>query len=182
MIQFRANLLNAAGSQKEQTAKVATVTTDQLPSTSTSLQGNLESARPSSSYAERLINSPPMKQSTTRCGVCESYHATVECAALAKLHPDEKVKKLREHQLCFHCLQRGHEAKSCPADKPRCVVCHRPHNSILHGRSFPSAVPHFSAQAASFQPASSSDGDTMSASSDTLAPGAASNPVASMTW
>ena len=144
MVQFRVNMLNAGGSEKESTAKVAAFEVQQSPP---SKAAEPEMPR-SQTYAERVANSPPMKQSTMRCGICESYHDTVDCATFAKMDADAKVKKLREKNLCFHCLQTGHEARTCPEPRPKCLVCHKPHHTVLHGRSFPVPAQRLSAGAA----------------------------------
>ena len=151
LIRFRANLLNAAGGQKGATAKIAAAALEEeAPATPAAPQ---EKPR-TETYAEKVAKSPPLKQSTVRCGVCDSFHTTIECATLARLDPDSKVKKLKEKGLCFHCLQQGHEARTCESPRPRCLVCQKPHNTILHGRSFPTPAPRLSARATPFQPAS----------------------------
>ena len=156
MIQFRANILNAAGAEEKKTtapiAKVAATTAVQPQESSRSTTPEKGS---SGSYAQRVAASPPLKQSTTRCGVCNSFHETAECATLAHLEPDAKVEKLKEKKLCFHCLQSGHEARQCDRKRPRCVVCHKAHHTVLHGRTYPSPATcqSMSAKAQPFQPA-----------------------------
>ena len=152
MVQFRVNMLNAGGSQTQTTAKVAAFEVQQTTPTKTD---EPEMSR-SQTYAERVANSPPMKQTTTRCGVCESYHETVDCATFAKMDADTKVKKLKEKNLCFHCLHGGHEARTCPEPRPKCLVCHKPHHTVLHGRSFPVPAQRLSARATPFTPAPTS--------------------------
>ena len=148
-IKFRAGLLTAMGDQEGASAKVAAVLSSS-PSSENKPEVTPEEPR-MMTYADRVASSPPMQQSTERCGVCESIHATENCATLARMDPDEKVKKLQEKKLCFHCLQAGHEARSCTV-KVRCVVCHKAHNSILHGRTFPTPAPRLSAKAPTYQP------------------------------
>ena len=147
VIQNWSNILSAAG-EKEVTAKVAATVTQPASSSTPSPPERTRGM----SYAETVAKSPPMQQPTSRCGVCTSFHETVDCAALAKLEPDAKVKKLKEKGLCFHCLSSGHEARQCTAQKPRCIICHRNHHSILHGRSFPTPAPRLSAGAKPFHP------------------------------
>ena len=156
MIQFRANILNAAGPQEKTipapaTAKVAATTTIQPQEQARSLTPEKGQQ---ASYAQRVATSPPLRQSTTRCGICNSFHETAECATLAHMEPDAKVEKLKEKKLCFHCLQSGHEARQCDRKRPRCVVCHKAHHTVLHGRTYPSPAPRqsMSAKAQPFQP------------------------------
>ena len=48
------------------------------------------------SYSEALRDSPKQMQSTDRCNVCGQYHQTEDCAQLANLTADDRVKKLKE--------------------------------------------------------------------------------------
>ena len=87
----------------------------------------------SQGYAGKAGNSPVQKQSTERCGMCESVHATESCHTLANLNPDERINKLRTKGCCFYCLKRGHKASECEEPRPICTTCRKPgHNSILH--------------------------------------------------
>ena len=140
MIQFRAGILNAAGNTEETTVKVAAIVTSN-PASQSSPQSTAPKESPSPSYANVLSHSPPMQQSTIRCGICESFHNTVDCATLARIDADAKVKKLQEKRLCFHCLQHGHDAKLCPQkSSTKCIICHKAHHTILHGRTYPTPV------------------------------------------
>ena len=38
---------------------------------------------------------------------------------------------VREHQLCFNCLQSGHFAPQCASDH-KCQKCHKPHHMLLY--------------------------------------------------
>ena len=96
-------------------------------------------------YAERLAKSPKIAQSTVRCAVCEGHHPTERCGILAKMEPDGKVRKLAEKKLCFQCLEPGHSARRCQREKPFCIMCHKSHQTILHGRTYPTSSPKLSA-------------------------------------
>ena len=105
------------------------------------------------SYAGSVTKSPPLPQPTERCVVCEGYHATVACATLAKLDADTKRKRLMDKRACLSCfLPNSHIAKKCPTPA-KCIICHRPHHTILHGCTYPQAAPRLSATATAFQPA-----------------------------
>ena len=175
-IQNWSNILSAAG-QREVNAKIAATTTQPTAASTPTQPENVRGM----TYAEKLAKSPPMQQSTSRCGVCSSIHNTVDCAALAKLDPDAKVKKLREKGLCFHCLSDGHEARQCGAPKPRCLICHRNHHTILHGRSFPTPAPRLSATARSFQPVANTATTSTSHNVAPNAPPAAASTSATTT-
>ena len=154
------NILNSMGasSSGKDTVKVAasaTTTKDDLDSSSSST----ESEQQQRTYAERLANSPKKTQNTTRCAVCEGYHATERCGILAKMDPDGKVKKLSEKKLCFSCLAPGHSARVCQSEKPFCIVCHKSHQTILHGRTYPTPAPRLSANARPFKPNNNNNND-----------------------
>ena len=176
LIRFRANMLNAAGNQtsKDSTTKVAAACVE--PIIGAQETQSPEVAR-TQTYAKRVAKSPPLKQPSTRCGVCDSFHATADCATLAKMDPDTKVKKLKEKNLCYHCLGPGHEARSCTAPRPRCLVCHKPHNTILHGRSFPVPAQRLSTRAAPFVPSSQNPSTTTTTNSLSAAASESSNPL-----
>ena len=88
------------------------------------------------SYCKALKDSPEAKQSTIRCNVCNQYHATELCNVLLEMSPDERVTRLRDRKLCFHCLEKGHFKPSCK-NVPTCDICGRRHNTLVHGRSPP---------------------------------------------
>ena len=85
------------------------------------------------SMAQRIANSSPKQQPTTRCGICDSLHDTSDCQLLANISVNERLQRLSEKGLCFHCFQRGHTAKFC-TQKPRCQLCNRRHNTLMHQR------------------------------------------------
>ena len=85
------------------------------------------------SMANHITNSPPKQQTTIHCGICNSFHETFECQSLINLSVDDRVKKLGEKGLCFHCFQRGHIARDC-VQRPVCSICHKPHNTLMHKR------------------------------------------------
>ena len=101
--------------------------------------GNVQSKQAASqnvqeqSMAQHIANSPAQQQPTIRCGICNSLHNTNDCQLLASLSVNERLQRLGEKGLCFHCFQRGHTAKFC-TQKPRCQLCNRLHNTLMHQR------------------------------------------------
>ena len=75
-------------------------------------------------------------QQQTDCNICGSVHATEACASLAELTLDERLNKLYECHLCYHCLEKNHTAKFCK-NRPSCGICGKRHNTVLHGRQLP---------------------------------------------
>ena len=88
------------------------------------------------SYAERVANSPMKTQPTDLCAYCGSVHRIEKCASFAQLAPDDKVTKIRERRLCFHCFSAAHGARACPTPA-RCATCQERHHTLLHGRKPP---------------------------------------------
>ena len=137
---------NSNGANKQINCGATSASTPQIP----------PSQEDNRTWANKA-DSPPRPQPTGRCGTCAGWHETEDCAVLAKMTPDDKVKRLTEKKLCFHCLQSGHDARNC-TQKPRCKVCHQRHHTILHGRSYPppSNRQSLSASAPAFNPSSDS--------------------------
>ena len=70
--------------------------------------------------------------SMDRCGVCDGNHSTERCTVLVHLHPNDKVRRIKEKRLCLHCFCPHHLARDC-SEIPFCLVCHQPHHTILYG-------------------------------------------------
>ena len=90
---------------------------------------------PSTSYAQRLVTSPPQQQPTCVCGLCGSVHETQSCNLLINATVEERVNRLHAKGLCFHCFQSGHTAKNC-IQRPKCGIpnCGKTHATLLHDR------------------------------------------------
>ena len=63
------------------------------------------------------------------CGV--GKHPLYVCRKFKSVSPGQRMNLVREHQLCFNCLQSGHFAPQCPSDR-KCGECRRPHHTLLH--------------------------------------------------
>ena len=96
-------------------------------------------ARPAATptYANRLVNSPPKVQQTTRCNECGGLHETSSCNVLLAMNIEQRVEALSKRGLCFHCMNPGHRAASC-TQRPTCQKCSRKHATMLHDRKFES--------------------------------------------
>ena len=150
------NILNSMGASSSSNETIgiaasATTTEGILDSLSSSSSSSSEESDEQDTYAERLVENPKITQSTIRCAVCEGHHLTERCGVLAKMEPDGKVKKLAEKKLCFQCLAPGHGARDCRREKPFCIICHKPHQTILHGRTYPNSTPRASENARSLR-------------------------------
>ena len=103
----------------------------------TSSQTSPVPAKPT--YANRLINSQPKQQSTERCNICGSIHATEDCHQLVNSDLESRKNLLLSRGLCFHCFEPDHIAKECPKRKfICCAFCRRHHATLLHDHSYSS--------------------------------------------
>ena len=89
-----------------------------------------QQAQQPETMAQHIMNSPQQQQPTIRCSICESLHDTNDCQLLANLSIDERLQRLGQKGLCFHCFHRGHTARNC-TQKPRCKSCNRLHNTLM---------------------------------------------------
>ena len=127
-IQRWMTVLNNKGmAHKKPTTKIAAVAS-QASSNSTK-----------QTYASRLVNSPPKQQSTERCNICGSIHATEDCNQLVNIDVDARMNLLSSKGLCFHCFEPGHQAKACTnRANISCKICKRKHATLLHDRKYAS--------------------------------------------
>ena len=87
-------------------------------------------------FKEQLVNSPQRQQPTDICSVCGGRHHSQICNVLEAIPvADDRLKKLAEKRLCFHCFGQAHSAKDCK-DKPTCGKCGKKHATLLHERSY----------------------------------------------
>ena len=102
---------------------------------------NYTSAQPGNQTKKGYSNktkSPPKPQpklSTTPCPFCSTSHEVANCQLLGTKSVDQRVKMLMDKQLCFHCFQPNHTARTCE-NRPRCDTCNGRHATLLHGRTF----------------------------------------------
>ena len=85
------------------------------------------------SFSQVVAESPQAVQPTERCNVCGQMHLTRDCNHVLKRDLEGRVELLQKRRVCFNCLERGHISKFCE-EGPRCEVCPRRHDTLLHGR------------------------------------------------
>ena len=66
-----------------------------------------------------------------KCWFCKEKHFIDECQNLSKLQYEERTKIIKEMELCFSCLRKGHFSKNCRSRK-QCETCQGTHPTILH--------------------------------------------------
>ena len=85
-------------------------------------------------FKEQLVNSPPKQQPNDICNICGGRHNSHSCHVLEAIpSAEDRVKKLAEKRLCFHCFCPNHSARDCK-DKPTCSTCNKKHATLLHNR------------------------------------------------
>lgn len=69
------------------------------------------------------------------CAYCsfskEISHSIHEYPSFRKLSQQERQAFVRDQQLCFGCLMKGHLVGNCPTKPTRCNSCRRIHNDLI---------------------------------------------------
>ena len=108
-------------------------------SKTTAISPQTSSAPAKPTYANRLVNSQPKQQSTERCNICGSIHATEDCHQLVSSDVESRKNLLLSRGLCFHCFESDHLAKECAKKKfICCAICKRHHATLLHDHRYAS--------------------------------------------
>ena len=168
-IQRWMTVLNNKGKVQKRPTSKTNATSSQLSSVPAKL-----------TYANRLINSQPKQQSTERCNICGSIHATEDCHQLVNVDVEARMNLLSAKSLCFHCFEANHQAKSCPnRAKVSCSICKKRHATLLHDRKY-SSPSKLTANALPFRPRAPSTKESHAAANVAAIPtpsGAIVNPT-----
>ena len=67
------------------------------------------------------------------CQICGEQHRIWQCKAFMQEDISERWNIAKRFQLCYRCLAKGHNGKSCPRTR-RCGKngCHKVHHKLLH--------------------------------------------------
>uniref|UniRef100_A0A6V7IKY9 CCHC-type domain-containing protein n=1 Tax=Bracon brevicornis TaxID=1563983 RepID=A0A6V7IKY9_9HYME len=68
---------------------------------------------------------------TPECPACKSRHYMSQCEKFKGLSVPERRRVVRDHSLCFVCLETGHAARMCTSRK-RCDKCGSLHHTLVH--------------------------------------------------
>ncbi|KAL0839095.1 hypothetical protein ABMA28_017074 [Loxostege sticticalis] len=83
---------------------------------------------PTKSFATEVRSQPK-----TFCGYCkEDSHYIFNCKGFCKLELSQRKEFIQNNHMCFNCLRKGHDVKSC-LQSTNCRKCGRRHHSLLHG-------------------------------------------------
>lgn len=69
------------------------------------------------------------------CDFCSQQHLNYKCPSFANMNVEERVSRVKEENLCFNCLRKGHRSSACSSEKT-CSKCAKKHHTMLH---FPSS-------------------------------------------
>lgn len=77
------------------------------------------------------VNAAITSGNEAKCDFCGKNHLNFSCPDFKSLNVQERLAKVRERNVCFNCLKRGHRGKDCPSEKT-CNKCKRRHHTLLH--------------------------------------------------
>ncbi|XP_065085937.1 uncharacterized protein LOC135707944 [Ochlerotatus camptorhynchus] len=86
---------------------------------------------PSPKSFTQKVNAAVTSGNETKCDFCGKGHPNFACPDLKAITVQERLAKVRERNVCFNCLRRGHRGKDCTSEKT-CNKCKRCHHSLLH--------------------------------------------------
>ncbi|XP_073835841.1 uncharacterized protein [Musca autumnalis] len=66
-----------------------------------------------------------------RCPICQTRHSLRLCRAFLAMHPEEKMKYVRQNKICRNCLGMSHALKDCRSNSA-CHRCWYDHHTLLH--------------------------------------------------
>lgn len=67
----------------------------------------------------------------TECSYCKKSHYICHCTEFAQLDVDQRKDFVRNNNLCFNCLVKGHSIRNC-RQVTTCRTCNRKHHTLLH--------------------------------------------------
>lgn len=74
-------------------------------------------------------------QTTYSCAACEDdHHQITDCPKFKNMKLTERLDVVKKKHLCFGCLRRGHQLKTCYKRKP-CTECNQKHSTFLHSNN-----------------------------------------------
>lgn len=88
----------------------------------------------SSSKPANQATQSAQRKSSYPCDCCNQDHYIVMCPILRDLSVDQRMKIVKNSQLCYNCLGR-HNVRKCN-NRTRCRICNGAHHTMLHGSDF----------------------------------------------
>ncbi|XP_059222553.1 uncharacterized protein LOC131996737 [Stomoxys calcitrans] len=73
---------------------------------------------------------------SSSCPLCSSDHTIRSCGQFRKYTAQQRIDFAYKHKLCINCLSSSHLKTNCKSVNT-CIICHKPHHSLLHLRGKP---------------------------------------------
>ncbi|XP_059217426.1 uncharacterized protein LOC131994659 [Stomoxys calcitrans] len=73
---------------------------------------------------------------SSSCPLCSSDHTIRSCGQFRKYTAQQRIDFAYKHKLCINCLSSSHLKTNCKSVNT-CIICHKPHHTLLHLRSNP---------------------------------------------
>ncbi|XP_062538129.1 uncharacterized protein LOC134206429 [Armigeres subalbatus] len=121
---------------KEQTFILERVEASSQKSYSASVRAVSVTNKSSVQKSHAVVSS---SETETKCEFCGKSHANHSCADFKSLTVPQRLVKVRERNVCFNCLRRGHRSVDCSSEKS-CQRCKRRHHTLLHAEEKPKQV------------------------------------------
>ncbi|XP_055522775.1 uncharacterized protein LOC129716956 [Wyeomyia smithii] len=113
------------------------------------------SSRVTAKLGQNMSNVKSNVATSISCEFCTGEHVAFKCSTFNDLSVENRLKLVREKQVCFNCLRRGHRGAECKSTKT-CSKCKRRHHTLLHAEGGPAQGTDSSASKAIEQPVSQS--------------------------
>ncbi|XP_062541819.1 uncharacterized protein LOC134209806 [Armigeres subalbatus] len=84
-----------------------------------------------SKLGQKTMQARNFVQTKELCHCCNGDHLIYKCSQFKELSAGNRYAKVKQADLCFNCLRRGHRTVDCNSDKS-CKSCKRKHHSLLH--------------------------------------------------
>lgn len=105
-------------------------TDDRQPKRARALHTNTKKNSKEASSTDEAKEVPT--KSKPPCPVCkDETHGVARCPTFADKSIEDKKAYIRENNLCFGCLRKGHSSKDCKK-RHTCATCNRRHPTSLH--------------------------------------------------
>ena len=96
-----------------------------------SIPYNVDHKHPSTEKKPKLRSSYQANTERKCVGCYEATHPLYSCSSFAALSHENRLARVRKHNLCMNCLRQGHYASQCKSTR-RCEECHGKHHTLLH--------------------------------------------------
>ncbi|XP_058840722.1 uncharacterized protein LOC131696195 [Topomyia yanbarensis] len=77
-------------------------------------------------------SSDPVLSAISKCEFCgDCQHKNFKCSQFLAITVAQRLLMVRERNVCFNCLRKGHRSANCPSPGT-CAKCKKRHHSLLH--------------------------------------------------